>query len=229
MGEGVDCEGPGQKVQGSETVSFASWYERRVFPWLNDRLGGCAELERIRTEALSAATGRVLEIGFGSGANLTHYPDAVASVTALEPNHGMHDRAVARIRASRIPVFSVVGQGEALPFLNGSFDTAVSTLTLCSVADLGHVLSELRRVLRPDGRLLLVEHGLSSDPAVARWQGRLNGIQNVVACGCHLNRAIAASVVEAGFRFETVRQFYAEGIPRTHGWITVGEARPENG
>ena len=210
-------------------MSFGSWYERRIFPWLNDRLAGCVELERIRTEALSAATGRVLEIGFGSGANLTHYPERVVSVTGLEPNHGMHDRAVARIRASRIPVVSVVGQGEALPFQDGSFDTAVSTLTLCSVADLARVLAELRRVLRPDGRLLLVEHGLSNDPGVARWQGRLNGIQNVVACGCHLNRPIAASVVEAGFRFEKIRKFYAAGIPRTHGWVTVGEARPEHG
>ncbi|OFW42516.1 MAG: hypothetical protein A3J29_07075 [Acidobacteria bacterium RIFCSPLOWO2_12_FULL_67_14b] len=203
-----------------------SFYERRVFPWLNDKLTAGPELMRIRADALAAATGRVLEIGFGSGPNLAHYPAAVESLVAIEPNVGMQARAAAHIRQSRIPVTTVVGRAETLPVPDRSIDTAVSTLTLCTVSDPGRTLAELRRVLRDDGRLIVMEHGLSEEPGVARWQGRLNGLQNVVACGCNLNRPIADLVERAGFRFETLRKFYVPNVPRTHGWFSVGVARP---
>jgi ubiquinone/menaquinone biosynthesis C-methylase UbiE len=111
-----------------------------------------------------------------------------------------------------------------LPFADGSFDTAVSTLTLCSVFDPVRALNELRRVLRHDGRLIVVEHGLSPDATIARWQNRLNGLQKVVACGCHLNRPVADLVEKGGFRFDAVRTFYARKAPRTHGWVTMGAA-----
>jgi len=203
-----------------------SFYERRVFPWLNDKLGASPELNRIRAEALATAHGLVIEIGFGSGANLPHYPSAVTSIVALDPNDGMHDLGAPRIRASRIPVLSLIGKAESLPLPDRRFDTAVSTLTLCTVSDPTRVLMELRRVLREDGRLILVEHGLSDEPGVARWQHRLNRLQNVVACGCNLNRAIVDLVESCGFQFEALRRFYVPQIPRTHGWITVGTARP---
>jgi ubiquinone/menaquinone biosynthesis C-methylase UbiE len=195
-----------------------------VFPWLNDKLTRSVELDRLRAEALSTARGRVIEIGFGSGANLAHYPGAVTLIVAIEPNEGMLDLAAPRIKASRIPVAGVVAQGESLPLMEGSFDTAVSTLTLCTVSEPARVLIELRRVLRAGGRLIVVEHGLSSEPAIARWQNRLNGIQNVIGCGCNLNRGIADLVERSGFEWQRLRQFYAERIPRTHGWITVGVA-----
>jgi ubiquinone/menaquinone biosynthesis C-methylase UbiE len=98
-------------------------------------------------------------------------------------------------------------------------------LTLCTVRDPLRVLAELRRVLRDDGRLIVVEHGLSQEPAVARWQNRFNGIQNVLACGCNLNRSIADLVEHSGFAWIDVKRFYARGIPRTHGWITTGVAK----
>jgi ubiquinone/menaquinone biosynthesis C-methylase UbiE len=200
------------------------FYERRIFPWLNDRLTRDPELLRIRTETLASARGRVLEIGFGTGANLAHYPEAVDRVLAVEPNEGMRDRGRPILERSRIPVEMLAGSAERLPIPDASVDTAVSTLTLCSVSDPAQVLRELHRVLGPDGRLILVEHGLSDDPGVARWQQRLNPIQKVVACGCHLNRPIASLVERHGFRFETVKRFYAAKIPRTHGWITAGTA-----
>lgn len=203
-----------------------SFYERRVFPWLNDKLTASPAVARIRDEALAGARGRVIEIGFGSGLNLAHYPAAVESVVAVEPNEGMNARAVTHVRASRIQVTTIVGPAEALPVPDRSFDTAVSTLTLCSVADPVRALAELRRVLRDDGRLVVMEHGLSEEPGVARWQHRLNRLQNTVACGCNLNRPIVDLVERAGFRFETLRKFYLPNAPRTHAWFSVGIARP---
>jgi SAM-dependent methyltransferase len=200
------------------------FYERRIFPWLNDRMTASPELVRLRAETLATARGKVVEIGFGTGANLDHYPAAVESITAIEPNAGMNDR-FAKTRTSRIPVSTVASPAERIALSDRSADSAVSTLTLCSVSDPAMVLAELRRVLRDDGRLFVLEHGLSADASVARWQQRLNGIQNVVACGCNLNRPIVDLVTAAGFQFESVQTFYAPGIPRTHGWITTGVAR----
>jgi ubiquinone/menaquinone biosynthesis C-methylase UbiE len=200
------------------------FYEGRVFPWLNDRLNADPALEQIRADAVRGARGRVVEIGFGSGLNLPHYTQAVRSLVAVEPNDGMHARARPRIAASRIPVEVIHGSAEQMPLADAGFDCAVSTLTLCTVAEPARVLAELWRVLRPDGRLLMMEHGLSEDDGVARWQQRLNGLQRIVACGCNLNRPIAELVQANGFRFESVRKFYVSKMPRTHGWVTVGVA-----
>jgi len=200
------------------------FYERRVFPWLNDKLTAGPELVKMRSEALAAARGKVVEIGFGSGPNLMHYPAAARSIVAIEPNVGMHERAAPQLRASRVPVSMLVAEGERLPLRDGVFDTAVSVLTLCSVSDPTQVLRELARVLGRGGLLIIVEHGLSDDQGVARWQNRLNPIQNVLACGCNLNRPIASLIESCGFRFESLRRFYAEGIPRTHGCMNLGTA-----
>jgi SAM-dependent methyltransferase len=213
-----------QTMQDIPMRTRGSFYERRIFPWLNDKLTASPELTQLRDDALAAARGAVIEIGFGTGLNLAHYPGSVDSVVAIEPNEGMHAGAAAQIRASRIPVRMLTARAETLPVPDRSIDTAVSSLTLCTVSDPVRALAELRRVLRDDGRLIVIEHGLSEDAGVARWQGRLNRIQNVVACGCNLNRPIASLVERAGFRFENVRSFYVAKAPRTHGWFTVGIA-----
>lgn len=198
------------------------FYQRRVFPWLNDRFCGDEQLQELRAEALRPAHGRVLEIGFGTGLNLPHYPAAVQSLVAVEPNAGMVGRARSRLAAAPMPVEIIAGGAEAIAAPAASFDTAVSVLTLCTVGDPARVLAELRRLLRPNGRLLLLEHGLAPDAGVARWQRRLNGLERVLACGCTLDRPVAALVRAGGFGFESLRQFYAPGIPRTHGWLTLG-------
>jgi SAM-dependent methyltransferase len=214
----------GAAAIGLTDMSRPGFYERRVFPWLNDKLTASPELIRLRAETLAPARGHVVEIGFGTGANLEHYPAAVTSLTAIEPNDGMNAR-FSRTRTSRIPLATVASPAERMALPDRSADTVVSTLTLCSVSDPTQVLSELRRVVRDDGRLIVIEHGLSEEPSVARWQHRLNGIQNVIACGCNLNRPIGALVAAAGFQFESLQTFYVPGIPRTHGWITAGCAR----
>jgi ubiquinone/menaquinone biosynthesis C-methylase UbiE len=199
------------------------FYERRVFPWLNDKLAAAPELRRLRREAVAPASGLVIEIGFGSGSNLEHYPAAVESVVGIDPNPGMHARAAGPVRASRIPVTLLVGHAETLPVPDATLDTAVSTLTLCSVGNPARALAELSRVLTDRGRLIVMEHG-ADDPGIAGWQDRLNGIQRVVACGCHLNRPIRQLVEAGGFRFESIRTLYLPNAPRTHGWFTVGLA-----
>ena len=200
------------------------FYAGRVFPWLNDRLTTDPQILRLRTEALAPARGRVLEIGFGTGLNLAHYGGAVRELVGLEPSIGMQARAPERIASAPFPVQVVTGTAEELPFADATFDTVASVLTLCSVQQPGRALAELRRVLRPDGLLLVMEHGLADDPGVARWQQRLDGLQARLFCGCHLNRDMARLVRDQGFRFEALRRFYAPGIPRTHGWFTVGNA-----
>jgi ubiquinone/menaquinone biosynthesis C-methylase UbiE len=204
------------------------FYRRTVFPWLNDRLNRDPEILRLRRETLAPARGRVLEIGFGTGSNLPHYPQTVTEVVGIEPSEGMTARAKAAVAQSRTPVEIIATNAESLPVDDRSVDTAVSTLTLCTVADPQRVLSEIRRVLRTDGVLIVLEHGLSADPKLARWQHRLNGIQKVVACGCNLDRDITALLKRSGFgRQEDIRQFFAPKMPRTHGWITAGVVRPD--
>jgi SAM-dependent methyltransferase len=200
------------------------FYGRRVFPWLNDKLNADPELVRIRAEAIAAAKGRTIEIGFGTGLNLPHYTAAVTELVAVEPNEGMLERAAPRINAASFPVQVIHAAAETLPLPERSFDTAVSVLTLCTVGEPGLVLSELHRVLRDDGRLVILEHGLAEEPGVARWQMRLDWLQGKLACGCHLTRPIADLLGRAAFRFDTVRQFFAPNMPRTHGWVTVGVA-----
>jgi len=178
-------------------------YSETIFPWLLDRALGHPNIMRRRQALVSQASGEVLEIGFGSGATLPFYdPAQVSSLTVVEPSKGMNRRAAAHLAQSPVPIRSVPGAGERLPFADASFDTVVCCLTLCSVQDVGKVLAEVRRVLKPGGRFLFMEHVLSDDPERQRWQHRLNPIQKVVGVGCNLNRPSAQLVRDAGFSLD---------------------------
>lgn len=178
-------------------------YSETVFPWLLDKALGHPNIMRRRQALVSGAQGEVLEIGFGSGATLPFYdPAKVTSLTVVEPSEGMNRRAAAHLAQSPVPIRSVPGAGERLPFDDASFDTVVCCLTLCSVQDVGKVLAEVRRVLKPGGRFLFLEHVLSDDPERQRWQRRLNPIQKVVGVGCNLNRPSAELVKAAGFQLD---------------------------
>ena len=202
-----------------------SFYERVVFPWMNDRfVGPNRAVQQLREEVLAPARGDVVEVGFGTGLNLPHYPEGVTSITAVEPSEGMLARARERSASSNVRVDVVHHAGERLPLDDATFDTAVLVLTLCSVRDPDAVLSELHRVLKRDGLLLVLEHGLAPDSGVAKWQHRLNPLQNVIACGCNLDRDVQLLVERNGFRFESIRQFYMPRTPRPFAWLTLGTA-----
>src|SRR4051794_16385204 len=155
-----------------------------------------------RRQLLATVGGDVLEVGFGTGLNLPHYPAQVKRITTVDPNTGMHRLAQRRIRQSKFEVDQRVLSGERLPFDDGTFDCAVSTFTLCSIDDVSEALSEVYRILKPGGRLLFLEHGLSPEPNVQKWQRRLNWLEMRLADGCHLDRDMRELV--AALPFSTV-------------------------
>ena len=192
------------RVWQGATMGF---YSERIFPWLLDRSLGHPRIEARRAALVRQAQGEVLEIGFGSGATLTFYdPAKVTQLTVVEPSEGMNRRAAARLASSPVPLRSVPGAGERLPFADASFDTVITCLTLCSVSDVPQVLAEIRRVLRDGGQFLFMEHVLSGDPGRQRWQHRLTPLQRVIGVGCNLDRDTAAMVRTAGFALPPVAQ-----------------------
>jgi ubiquinone/menaquinone biosynthesis C-methylase UbiE len=202
------------------------FYRRYIFPRLMDRLVSSEQVQKLRAETLEPARGEVLEVGFGTGQNLAHYPEAVTRIVGIEPNPGMASVAAKRLDGSRLPVDVHHASAEALSFPDQSFDTIVTTLTLCSIEDVERALVEMRRVLRPSGALLVLEHGLSTEQSVQKWQRRFNGINRRLADGCRLDRNIAGLVEDAGFAFDALRTFYMEGEPRATGFMTLGSAAP---
>ncbi|MBV8608845.1 MAG: class I SAM-dependent methyltransferase, partial [Singulisphaera sp.] len=152
-------------------------YSRVILPQLCDWVMNDPRMARLRTDLLAAVGGEVLEIGFGTGLNLPHYPAHVRRITTVDPNPGMARRARHRVAKSGIVVQQRTLSGEALPFEDGTFDCVVSTWTLCSIPEVGRALAEVYRVLWPGGRLVFLKHGRSDDPGVQRWQRRLNPIQ----------------------------------------------------
>ncbi|MCB0972431.1 MAG: methyltransferase domain-containing protein, partial [Acidimicrobiales bacterium] len=167
--------------------------------------------------------GTVVEIGFGSGHNVPIYPDEVTEVLAVEPSERARELAAARIDERGLPVTHVGLDGQRLPLDDDSCDGALSTFTLCTIPDVDAALAELRRVLRPGGRLHVLEHGISPDPGVARWQRRLDPIQQRLADGCHLTRDPVALLEGAGFEVASVTSRYGKG-PKPWTWMTTAVA-----
>jgi len=200
-------------------------YERHVFPRVMDL--AMRQMAELRPAALAGAEGDVLEIGFGTGLNLPHYPPAVKRLIALDPLDALSERVQARVEAAPFPVDRHALRADGgLPFDDDRFDSVAMTWTLCSIPEPGAALAEMRRVLRPGGRLSFIEHGLSDDPRVARWQERVNPLHRVIACGCHLNRRIDALIRDAGFRFESLDRFVLEDGPRIFNETYRGVALP---
>jgi ubiquinone/menaquinone biosynthesis C-methylase UbiE len=200
-------------------------YSEVIFPRLCDLLLNSPAVARQRRQLLAKAGGDVLEIGFGTGLNLPHYPALLRRLTTVDPNPGMHRLAQRRARRSEIEVDQRLLGGERLPFENGTFDCVVSTFTLCSVGDVGQALGEAYRVLRPGGRLLFLEHGLSPEPTVQKWQRRLNRLEMWLADGCRLDRNVKELVAARPFSSVEVEEFYLDRTPRTHGYLYRGTAR----
>jgi ubiquinone/menaquinone biosynthesis C-methylase UbiE len=208
----------------AERGALMGFYSRVVFPRLCDWTLNNRIVAQHRRELLAAAGGEILEIGFGSGLNLAQYPGHVRKITTIDPNVGMNRRAQKRIAEAGIQVDQRLLSGENLPFAEHSFDTVVSTFTLCSIPDVGRALAQVFRVLKPGGRFLFLEHGLSVDAAVQKWQHRLNGLQMWLGDGCHLDRNMRELVSAQPFANLAVDEFYAEKTPKTHGYLYRGNA-----
>ena len=200
-------------------------YSRHIFPRFCDwAMNGIPAWPGSVSEVLAEAEGEILEIGFGTGLNLEHYPEHVRHLTAVDPGVGMARLARHRIERSDIDVDLRVQTAEELPFEDGRFDCVVSTWTLCSIREAQRAISEIGRVLRPGGRYIFLEHGLGDDPGVQRWQRRLTPLQRRVAGGCRLDVDIEALVRTGPFSDVRIERFLLEGTPRIMGSMYRGVA-----
>jgi ubiquinone/menaquinone biosynthesis C-methylase UbiE len=184
-----------------------------------------AGLAAHRKALLGGLTGRIIEIGGGTGANIQHYGAGVEELVITEPEEPMARRLERNLAAAHVKARVVRAAAESLPFEDGSFDVAVSTLVLCTVADQPRALAELRRVLKPDGRLVFLEHVRSQTPGLARWQDRLNGLQTRVGHGCNCNRDTLAGIEAAGFVVADVGRERLRKVPPLVRPLIIGSAR----
>jgi ubiquinone/menaquinone biosynthesis C-methylase UbiE len=199
------------------------FYDRWIVPRLIDLAMRNHRLLDYRQQAIGAAHGLVLEIGVGSGLDLPFYGSEVGGVSAIDPSPELLILARRRIAEASVPVWLVRASGEHLPFGDASFDTIVTTWTLCSIRHPELALGEMRRVLKPNGRLAFVEHGLSPEPRVARWQHLLTPMWRRVSGGCHLDRNMDELIRAAGFRLNAVETGYMNG-PKVAAFMYQGQA-----
>jgi ubiquinone/menaquinone biosynthesis C-methylase UbiE len=204
----------------------ASFYERHVLPPVLDFVMRQEPIMRQRAKVVPEATGRVLEIGIGSGLNLALYDrDRVEAIIGLDPSSELREMARTRAREAGLDVEWIPLGGESIPLGDASVDTVVSTYTMCTIPGIERALAEMRRVLRPGGRLLFSEHGRAPDEGVRRWQDRLNPLWRRIGGGCNLNRPIDVLIRDAGFDLSRLDTMYVPG-PRPMTWTYWGSATP---
>ncbi len=197
------------------------FYRDRVYPYLVDRLGDPPPIQKIRRQIIPQAQGQVLEIGVGSGANLLLYdPARVTKLYALEPNPGMIRLAEEKRRRTKLRIEFLDLPGERIPLADGTVDTVVSTFTLCTIPGIAEAIRGICRVLRPDGRLIFFELGLSPDPTVQRWQKRLEPVYHWLFQGLYLTRDIPALIRQGSFQIEHIEAGYLARFPKSpsHCW-----------
>jgi ubiquinone/menaquinone biosynthesis C-methylase UbiE len=182
------------------------------------------DLAAYRGRVVAGAEGRVLEVGIGPGFNLPFYSDRVERVIGLDPSAKL--LSIARRGRGSSPIELIEGSGEAIPLDAASIDSVVMTWTLCSIPDAPRALAEIKRVLKPSGRLLFIEHGRAPDPGVQWWQDLLNPAWKRLGGGCHLNRAIGTLIESAGFQLERLATGYMPHKPKPMTFMYEGSARP---
>jgi len=183
---------------------------------------------QLRESLLKPASGAVLEIGFGTGLNLCHYPATITRLSIVDPALLLPMKVTHRMAAAPYQIQTVQVTAEQLPFSDREFDTVVSTWTLCTIPNAVRALREVERVLKPGGRFLFLEHGRSDDHKIAMWQDRLNPIQNVIGCGCNLNRQIDQLIIQAGLTIVHLDRFSMPSVPRLAGEMYRGTAVKKN-
>lgn len=187
------------------------FYREQILPRFIDRELGKPGIMKFRAEVAAGLSGDVVEIGFGSGLNMTVYPEEVRKVYAIDPALVGRKLAAERVAESHIEVEYVGLDGQSLPLDDNSCDAALSTYTLCTIPDAAAALAELRRVVKPGGRIHLLEHGKARDANIHKWQQRINPIQRRIGDGCQLDVDHVALVEEAGLEIESQREWYAKG------------------
>jgi ubiquinone/menaquinone biosynthesis C-methylase UbiE len=199
------------------------FYGDQVLPRVMNVALGNEECARMRARVTADLSGEVLEVGFGSGLNVPHYPSSVTRVLAVDPATVGRTLAAKRVAQSDVPVEFVGLDGEQLPLEDDSVDAALTTWTLCTIPDAHRALAEIRRVLRPGASFHFLEHGRSPDPEVARWQDRITPVQRRIAGGCHPNRPIEDLVTQAGLDVTRIDHYYMRG-PKSEGYMYEGVA-----
>lgn len=200
------------------------FYATRLLPRIINAACGMKSTVPLRQRVCVGLHGEVVELGFGSGLNVAHYPAAVTGVAAIEPADVGWKLARKRVAESTVPVRRTGLDGQSLPLPDDSCDSAISTWTLCTIPDVSAALHEVRRVLRPGGTLHFVEHGLAPDEKVQRLQARMEPLQKRLFGGCHLTREIADLLTDAGFVIAEADVFYEDGAPKFLGAATLGVA-----
>lgn len=206
-----------------------NFYAQYLFPRLMDRMMSMESFQKLRVEVLKDVRGEVLEIGYGTALNLPHYPRGVSHLTMVDPARLLRSRVEQRMAQVGFPLAIEQHQAESLPFPDRRFDFVVSTWTLCTIPDPARALAEIRRVLKPGGLLLFLEHGRSDDSRVAAWQDRLNPLQRLIGCGCNLNRPIDRLIETSAFSLIQRRRFRMPHVPRILGEMYQGHAAPAGG
>ncbi len=207
-------------------MSLAQWYDAHIMPRMINLACGQGGIEKRRSQIVPLASGKVFELGCGGGLNQKHYNhEQISSFAGIDPHEKLLDGARAEAREKGWETDIRQGIGEDIPFGQSSFDTVVCTYTLCSVEDTAQVMKEMRRILKPGGQLLFLEHGRAPDKSVAKWQDRLEPTWKRLAGGCHLTRPISSALRGAGFDVEPVGQAYLPKSPRPVGWMEWGIAR----
>ncbi len=200
-------------------------YDRYVLPHVIHLACGTKPILKQREKVVPHAEGRILEIGMGSGINIPFYdPAKVEKVWGLEPSEGMRVKASEAVEAAPFDLEWLGLPGEEIPLDNDSVDTVVLTYTLCTIPDYGKAVQQMRRVLKPGGKLLFSEHGKAPDGNVQRWQNRINSTWGKIAGGCHLNRDIPAMLREGGFDIKEMDSMYVPSTPKVAGFTYWGYA-----
>ncbi|MDZ3832545.1 MAG: class I SAM-dependent methyltransferase [Sphingopyxis sp.] len=205
---------------------MSNWWDRHGVPRLIKCACSQGQIMKARSKVVPHARGDVLELGCGGGINMEFYDwPRIASFAGLDPSAELLDMSRAAAAAYGVDADIRGGVGEAMPFDSGSFDTVVTTFTLCSVTDQAAVLSEIRRVLKPGGIALFLEHGRAPDAGVVKWQGRIEPVWKRIGGNCHLTRSIAEAYGGAGFAVDRQGAMYMPKTPRPFGWIEYGAAQ----
>jgi ubiquinone/menaquinone biosynthesis C-methylase UbiE len=201
-------------------------YDDLIFPHILDFVMSQPHMMAQRVRALAEVRGDVLEIGFGTGLNLSCYPAAIDRLTVLDPADVLKKRVAGRIAAAPFPIEQLRLDAKQLPFDAGRFDCVVSTWTLCTIPEVEAALGEVHRVLKPGGSFSFLEHGRSDDERVARRQDRWNWLQRLTGGGCNFNRPIDRLIRDAGFELPTLERFLMPKTPRVAGEHYLGRAVP---